>query len=757
MLSDVTTPQDLDENLRSQLQGLTATEGYRPDASQPVRDGTTLTGDLTRQILEAQLASRHLDLAARWLRGFDAGFYTVGSSGHEGNAAVAAALRSTDPALLHTRSGAFYCARAAQVAGTDAIRDVLRGLAASAKEPMTGGRGKVFGSRSLNIIPTTGMGAAHLPRAVGMAYTLGRGRPLDVVDASVDWPPDAIVVCSFGDAAVNHATATAAINAAGWLERSGLRLPLLLICEDNGLGLSVRSPEGWVADTLRFRPGLRYFAADGLDVVAAHDEADRAVTWVRKHRRPAVLHLTTVRLLGHCDDDLEGAHRTPGEVSADIARDPVVATARLLVESGFATAEELIARYDEIGWRVRRTAEESLAEPKLGSATEIVASLAPRRPVGVSRAVAEASTAVLTEEADRSIVFDDQPPEDTGPLTLAQTIRAALLDGLVAHPNMLVFGQDVAAKGGPYGVTRGLREQFGKTRVFDTLFDEISVVGLALGSGLAGMLPVAEVQCLSYLHSAEGQLRGEGAMLQFLSQGAYRNPMVLRVPGLAHQLDLGGHIRNDNTLAVLRDVPGVIVAVPARAEDAAPMLRTCLAAAEVDGSVSVIVEPIALYETRDLYAEGDGFWMSSYAPPADWSGVHVPIGKARVYPEGTGRDLTIVTFGSGVRMALRVARRLAEQDGVGSRVVDLRWLSPLPLADIMRESSATGRVLIVDETRRSGGIGEGVLAVLVDAGYVGAARRIAAVDSFVPLGPAAEHVLVSEEQIVQGARSLLAH
>jgi 2-oxoisovalerate dehydrogenase E1 component len=243
--------------------------------------------------------------------------------------------------------------------------------------------------------------------------------------------------------------------------------------------------------------------------------------------------------------------------------------------------------------------------------------------------------------------------------------------------------------------------------------------------------------------------------MQFFSQGAFHNPMVVRVAGLAYQQGFGGHFHNDNAVAVLRDIPGLVVATPSRAEDAAPMLRTCLASAIVDGSVCVFLEPIALYHTRDLHTEGDGWWLSDYTPPSDWSTNHVPIGRARVYASGPNDDVTIITFGNGVRLSLRAAVRLAN-DGIGVRVVDLRWLAPLPVADIIRESSATGRVLVVDETRRSGGVGEGVLAALVDAGYVGVARRVASVDSFVPLGPAANHVLVSEEQIVQGARSLLA-
>jgi 2-oxoisovalerate dehydrogenase E1 component len=773
MLSDVTTPQDLDERFRSAV-GSTAAAGGRRDPAEPVRADATLTGELALRLFDAQLTSRHLDLAARWLRSFGEGYYTIGSAGHEGNAAVAAALRRTDPALLHYRSGAFYCARATDGDGdgdrvdpVDPARDVLRGVVASVHEPIAGGRHKVFGHPDLHVIPTTSTIASHLPRAVGVAFAIERGRRLAsgprgprnsrgvLLDDHPQWPADAIVACSFGDASVNHASAVAALNTAGWCQHTGLPLPVLFVCEDNGLGISVRSPAGWVAAALRSRPGLRYFEADGCDLLATYEAAAQAATWVRRQRRPAVLHLSMVRLMGHGGADAEVAYRAAAEIARDLDRDPLVATARLLVSAGLADPDELVARYDEIGWQVRKVAEEVLGEPKLASAADVVAPLAPRRPVRVSRDVADAaSRAAGPGAAARAAAFAGQPPEEAGPLTLAQTITAALTDGMLAHPSMLVFGEDVAVKGGVYGVTKGLRDRFGAPRVFDTLLDETSVLGLGLGAGLAGMLPVPEIQYLAYLHSAEDQLRGEAATMQFFSRGAYRNPMVVRIAGLAYQEGFGGHFHNDNAVAVLRDVPGLVVAVPARAADAAPLLRTCLASAAVDGSVCVFIEPIALYHTRDLYADGDGEWLAPYAGPGEWSAAHLPIGRAKVYEAGSADDLTIITFGNGVRLSLRAAARLAE-GGYGSRVVDLRWLAPLPVADIIRESSATGRVLVVDETRRSGGVGEGVLAALVDGGYVGAARRVTSADSFIPLGPAARHTLVSEEAITQGARALL--
>jgi 2-oxoisovalerate dehydrogenase E1 component len=758
MLGRVTTPQNLDERFRTAVSALTPPDARRsPD--EPLRDGTALTGDRARQLFDAQLMSRHLDLAARWLRSFNEGFYTIGSSGHEGNAAVAAALRADDPALLHYRSAAFYCVRGAEL---DPARDILRGVVASAQEPIAGGRHKVFGRAELNIIPTTSTIASHLPRAVGLAFSRTLTSPptgpdtLERATGTHRWPDDAIVVASFGDASINHAAATTAFNAAGWYDHAGVRLPLLLVCEDNGLGVSVSSPEGWVAAALQSRPGLRYSAADGCDLAATYDAAAEAVAYVRAERRPAVLHLSMVRLMGHAGADAEVAYRTGDDIARDLERDPLISTARLLAEAGLCTPDDLITRYDEVGWQVRKVAEEVLGEAKLATAAEVMTPLAPRRPLRAARTVADAATrAAGPAAAARTRAFNGKLPESAGPLTLAQTINATLTDAMLAEPGALVFGEDVARKGGVYGVTKNLRERFGGDRVFDTLLDETTILGLALGTGLAGMLPVPEIQYLAYLHNAEDQLRGEAATMSFFSSGAYRNPMVVRVAGFAYQESFGGHFHNDNAVAVLRDVPGLVLAVPARPADAAPMLRSCLAAAAVDGSVCVFLEPIALYHTRDLHNPGDNEWLSPYLGPGEWATAHIPIGRARTYPVGSAEDLTILTFGNGVRMSLRVAAQLAAE-GYGSRVVDLRWLNPLPASDLVREAAATGRVLIVDETRRSGGVGEGILAALVDGGFVGAARRIASSDSFIPLGPAAQHVLIGEDAITQGAHALLA-
>ena len=711
-----------------------------------IRPGSALTGERCLELFDAQLASRHLDLAARWLRKRKAGFYTIGSSGHEGNAAVAAALRGDDPALLHYRSGAFYLVRAADASPPrDGVRDVLLGLVAAAAEPISGGRHKVIGHADLHIIPQTSTIASHLPRAVGLAFALGRAARLG---AASRWPTDAIVVASLGDASVNHSTAVGALNTAGYCTYQRLPVPLLVVCEDNGLGISVRTPPGWVGGGHLGPAGFTYFRADGSDLADVYDTTLAAAALARDRRSPVFLHLSMVRLGGHAGADAETGYRDRDEVAADLAADPLIGTARLLVEAGLLTPAEVLDRYERSRARVLERAQEVAGAPRLATAEQVMAPLAPRNPEAVW---ADAILAAADEDK-RHAAFGGRLPESAGPLTLAQTINATLTDAMAARPEMLVFGQDVARKGGVYGVTRGLLSRFGAGRVFDTLLDEQAILGLALGAGLAGLLPVPEIQYLAYLHNAADQIRGEGATLPFFSQGQYRNPMVLRIAGYAYQEGFGGHFHNDNAVAALRDIPGLIIATPARPEDAAAMLRTCLAAAAADGSVCVFLEPIALYHTRDLYKSEDGAWRAPYEPPEGWTPGHVPVGRARTH--GNGTDLTIMTFGNGLRLSLRAAARLS-LEGIRCRVMDLRWLAPLPAEDILREARATGRVLIADETRRTAGVSEGVLSILADDRFGGWVKRVTSEDSFIPLGDAADAVLLSQQDIEIAARELM--
>lgn len=689
------------------------------------------------RVFEAQATSRQLDFVARDLQRTGRGFYTIGSAGHESNALVAMALRSTDPALLHYRSGGFYVARAQQVVGSTPVRDVLQGLMGLADEPIAGARHKVFGHPELGIIPQTSTIASHLPRAVGLAIALHRAHRLEV---DCQWPADAVVVCSFGDASVNHSTAAGAINTALATAFRGLPVPILFVCEDNGLGISVPTPPGWIEAAFGSRPGLEYLFADGSDPEVAWPVIMKAARTVRDQRRPAFLHLRTVRFGGHAGSDAEISYRKARDIEAEYAHDPLLGTASCLLTAGVSHTE-ILARYDAIRSEIDDEVARLADDRRLGSAAEIMAPLAPRHPAQVAEAVA----ALQNKRPEPVEARTRAEPADPKPRTLAESINVTLDELLAADRRVIVFGEDVGVKGGVYGVTTRLARKYGAARVFDTLLDEQSILGLALGAGLAGLIPIPEVQYLAYLHNAEDQLRGEAATLPFFSRGRFTNPMVLRIAGLGYQKGFGGHFHNDNALAVLRDIPGLVVACPARADDAAAMLRTCAAAAITDSTVSVFLEPIALYHQRDLYQPGDQAWLAVAHDD------HVPIGRARTY--GDGPALTMITFGNGVPMSLRAARRLA-RSGVEAQVLDLRWLAPLPVEEILASAHSTGRVLVVDETRHSGGVGEGVVTALIESGFSGPIQRVASEDSFVPLGTAAEHVLLSEDEIEKGALAL---
>ena len=714
---------------------------HRLAALAPLHPASDLTAVTALGLFEDQLVSRQIDVAARELKKSDRSFYTISSAGHENNAVVGARLRIDDPAFLHYRSGGFVLARARQLAGSTPALDTLLGVVASSADPISGGRHKVWGSRAMWIPPQTSTIASHLPKAMGLAFSLARAKRVGVGSGL---PDDAIAVCSFGDASANHATALAAINTARYAVRMGLPMPLLLVCEDNDTGISVPTPDGWIASTFGNLPHLRYFEADG-EIDEVWTSVGAAVDHVRTSREPAFLHLRTVRLWGHAGSDAEQTYRSIEEIESVEARDPLLRNARRLVESGAATTEELRDLVRETRERMQAVAEEAARRPRLQTTEEVTAPLAPYHP---ERTRERAVTPLATAEARTASFGATLPEAATVPTsrTLAGCLNAALADELLRRPELLVFGEDVGRKGGVYNVTNGLAKRFGAARVFDTLLDETSILGIAQGAAHIGLLPVLEIQYLAYIHNALDQVRGEAASLQFFSAGQFRNPMVIRVPGLAYQKGFGGHFHNDNSIGALRDIPGLVLAAPARGDDAARMLRGAIAMAIEDGRVAVFLEPIALYHEKDLHTDGDGGWLTAYPPPPE---VLLP-GELGVYGKAdTDADLLLVSYANGLRLSLQAAKRLADEHDLRVRVLDLRWLNPLPTEAIRAHAAEIGSVVVVDECRATGGgVADAIVADLAEQRIGKRYGSVRAVDSFVPLGPATAAVLVGVDQVV---------
>ena len=377
-----------------------------------------------------------------------------------------------------------------------------------------------------------------------------------------------------------------------------------------------------------------------------------------------------------------------------------------------------------------------------------MAPLAPRTPAAVAECAARSAP-----DGERRRVHGARLPEDEGRLTLAQSINRTLADVAAANPACCCSARTWAARAASTASRAACSAGSAPPGSFDTLLDEQTVLGLALGSGLSGLLPVPEIQYLAYLHNAEDQLRGEAATPAVLLRR--RVPQSAGRPGAGAGLPEGLRRplpQRQRGSRVLRDIPGLVVAVPGAP---ARRARRCCARASPPPpstarsawSSSRSRSTTSATSRRPATAAGRAVRRAGR-----WGAQHVPIGAARTW--GDGPDLTIVDVRQ--RPAHGAAgRRPAAREGIGVRVVDLRWLAPLPIDDVLREAARTGRLLVVDETRATGGVSEGLVTGLLEAGFDGRLARIASDDSFVPLGRAAALVLVSEQDVEDAARLLL--
>ncbi|MBF0289528.1 MAG: MFS transporter [SAR324 cluster bacterium] len=690
-------------------------------------------------LFESQCISRHLDLQARSLRKKNHSYYTIGSSGHEGNAVLGKVFRHTDMAFLHYRSCAMMIQRAKQKPDSTSIEDHLLAFVASAHDPISGGRHKVFGSASLFVPPQTSTIASHLPKSVGAAFSLHRAKELNI-ESKI--PLDSIILCSFGDASVNHSTAQGAFNAAQWISFHKFPLPLIFICEDNGLGISVETPPSWIETLFKNRFGIKYIAGSGLDLLDAYRIAKEAEAYVRKSRKPVFLHLKMVRLMGHAGSDIELQYRRPEQVEKTEQDDPLLHSARILMTNHYLHAGEIIALYESIRTQVAECALRMIQYPKLQSAEEIMSSISPK--------IETPQHMLLPTEKERGSIFgkDSKRFEQQG--NLAALLNLGLADILLQYPNTLIFGEDVASKGGVYQITAGLSEKFGFKRVFNSILDEQTILGMAIGLAHNGFLPIPEIQFLAYFHNAEDQIRGEAASLSFFSKGQFTNPMVVRIASFGYQKGFGGHFHNDNSLAVLRDIPGIIIACPSNGADAVQMLRTCTALAYEQKRVIVFLEPIALYASKDLHEAGDNQWMFSY-PAIDKT---IPFGEPGVY--GEGDELAIISYANGHYLSRQVEKILKEQHQITAKIIDLRWLAPLNKEALIKEIQTSKRVLIVDECRQTGSLSEELITMMVENfPNLPKIRRITGHDSFIPLGEAWKYVLPDQKRILSAALELL--
>ena len=691
-------------------------------------------------IFESQILSRHIDLKARLLKDEGKCFYTIGSSGHEGNAAFGNVFPYTDTAFLHYRSGPFFLERSKQVDGTTPLYDMALSFMASSDDPISGGRHKVIGSKLLNIPPQTSTIASHLPKAVGMAFSIDLSKNLNISDQGSD--NNSIVLCSFGDASVNHASALSAFNTASWIVNKGGHVPIVFICEDNGFGISVKTDENWIEENFKNRPGIKYIKSDGLHLLDLIINSRKVEKSCRINRKPIFLHMKTVRLMGHAGSDVEIGYQKIKDIENTEFNDPILHSSRILIENKCLSKEEISNLYNNSRDRVSHVFDTATVRPTIKDSNEVM------RSNTSNKCVRSASKHPALK--DRKALFGKEFGRLNTSQHMAKLINYALFDILLQYKNTVIFGEDVADKGGVYHVTADLHKKFGIRRVFNSPLDETSIIGFGAGFAQNGFVPIPEIQFLAYFHNAEDQLRGEIATLPFFSEGQYVNPLVLRVPGLAYQKGFGGHFHNDNSLTIFRDIPGLILAVPSNGLDAVKMLRTSVREAYEHGRIVVFIEPIALYMLKDLHVAKDSKWSFKYPNPKE----EIPLGEFGEY--GEGKKLIIISYGNGLYLSLQAKKEIEEKINNKIKVIDLRWLSEINVYKLLDSFGNCRKILIVDECRRNGCHAEGLMCELLSETKKPLNIRIhAAENSFIPIGKASTVTLPSKESIIKNSLELI--
>ncbi|MGE0309595.1 MAG: transketolase C-terminal domain-containing protein, partial [Acidimicrobiia bacterium] len=510
-----------------------------------------------------------------------------------------------------------------------------------------------------------------------------------------------------------------------------LRLPVLYVVADNGWAISVpvaQQQSAPISQLVSGFPGLTVRTVDGCDYVAVRTAAAELTALLRKGEGPALLHASVTRPYSHSAQDTQSKYRTAADLAAEAARDPLLAMARLLTEFGL----DVSAMPEDARQLVSLAAKRALAAPRPD-------------PASVTAQLVDASMMVDAPAGDGPV-----GPADAPAVTMADTINKVLHERMAIDARIRVFGEDVAdapehvmgevpGKGGVFGITFGLQRTFGPDRCYNTPLAEANIVGRALGQAVRGLHPVAEVQFFDYIWPAMQQLRSAVGTLRWRTNGRFHAPMVVRVP-------IGGYLRggaiwhSQSGESIFAHCPGLLIAFPSRARDAAGLLRTAL-----DSD-----DPVLFLEHKHLYRQP---YASDPYPEASFT---VPFGRGRIARRGD--DATVVTWGATVQRSLEAAEQLAA-DGVELEVIDLRTIVPWDTDIVAASVQRTNRLLVVHEDTLSGGFGGEIAAWAAQELFCdldAPVMRVGALDVPVPYEPTLEDaVLPQVEGITQAMWKLV--
>lgn len=678
------------------------------------------------RIYRTMYLSRRLDDREIQLKRQNKIFFQISSAGHEAVSAVMGLLLRPGVDWLFP----YYRDRAlCLMLGVTPYETLLAAFGAK-DDPSSGGRQMPshWGQPRLNIVSKSSCTGTQFLQAVGAAeatlYYQGRAKALAQAKKAplgqyVRHQNDEVVYVSGGDGATSEGEFWESLNVA-----CARKLPLLYLIEDNGYAISVpievQTAGGSISKLVRGFPGLHVAECDGTDPFESYSVCKEAAEYCRERRGPALVHAHVTRPYSHSLSDDEKLYKAPEEREEEARRDPISKMALRLVRDGILDQKQIESLEAQVDEEIRVATDEALAAEQ--------------------PAVDSILTNVYSPEIDpTSAAFETEPHFHGAPKTMVEMVALTLSDEMARDERITVFGEDVAdasreenlkqvkGKGGVFKATSGLQRKYGHDRVFNSPLAEAGIVGRAIGMAVRGLKPVAEIQFFDYIWPAMMQLRNELSVMRWRSNGAFKAPVVLRVP-IGGYLTGGGVYHSQSGESIFTHCPGLRVVMPSTALDVAGLLRTAIRSDD----------PVMFLEHKHLYRQP---YNRSENPGPDFT---IPFGKARVVKAGS--DLSIITYGAVVHRA-EVAAAQLQREGVNVEILDLRSLSPYDWEAIAATVRKTHRVMVAYEDMLSWGFGAEIAARIADQLFDeldAPVKRVAAMDTFCAYQPKLEDVILPQ-------------
>jgi 2-oxoisovalerate dehydrogenase E1 component len=640
-----------------------------------------LTRDELLQIYRWMVLSRRVDDKEIQLKNQSRAFFQISGAGHEAiQIAAARELRAGYDWFYP-----YYRDRALCLVLGVTAEEMLLASVGSKDDPASRGRQMPshWGSPELHIVSGSSPTGTQLLQAVGCAdATVIYERVPNIDNREALVHSDEVTFTSVGDGSTGEGEFWESINTA-----SGRALPIVFLVEDNGYAIStpseVHTPGGDVSRLVENHPNLKVWRVDGTNVIESCQVMREAVAYARARKGPALVHARVIRPYSHSLSDDERLYKTAAERASEAERDPIVVLTHYLKGQHLVDDPELEAIRADVEREVNEAADRALKAPRPHPNT--------------------ATQWLYSPNLDpTSSAFEGPLAADGKSETMVGTINQTLKDEMTRNPRIVIFGQDVSdcsrvenlnevsGKGGVFKVTHGLQRLCGSDRVFNSPLAEANIVGRGIGMATRGLKPVVEIQFFDYIWPAMMQIRDEMTMLRYRSGNSFSCPMVIRVP-IGGYLRGGGPYHSQSGESIFAHCPGLRIAFPSDAVDAAGLLRTAIRCDD----------PVLFLEHKHLYRQP---YNKGVYPGPDYM---LPFAKAALRREGA--DLVIVTWGALVHRTLLAANQ-AEKRGIHVAVLDLRTIAPYDWPAISAQVKRTSRVIVAHEDQLTCGFGAEIAA-----------------------------------------------